>query len=75
MRGGGGGGWTEGRTFINIHVFILNILNILCNIFPVFNARSCFNKVYFRLLDDTRVKKSYYYYYDDDDDDDDDDPC
>ena len=28
--GGGGGGWTEERTFINIHVLILNILNILC---------------------------------------------
>ena len=31
--GGVGGGWTEGRAFINIHVLILNILNILCN-FP-----------------------------------------
>ena len=42
--GGGGGGLTEGRTFIIINVLILNILEILCNIFPVFNARSCFNK-------------------------------
>ena len=39
-----GGGLTEGRTFIIIHVLILNILEILCNIFPVFNARSCFNE-------------------------------
>ena len=42
--GGRGGGWTEGRTFRNIHVLILNILNILCKIFSVFNARSCFNE-------------------------------
>ena len=47
-RGEGGGGRGEGRlrgrTFIIIHVLILNILEILCNIFPVFNARSCFNE-------------------------------
>ena len=42
--GGEGGELTEGRTFIIIHVLILNILEILCNIFPVFNARSCFNE-------------------------------
>ena len=45
---GGGRGEGEsrlrGRTFIIIHVLILNILEILCNIFPVFNARSCFNE-------------------------------
>ena len=41
---GGGGGSTEGRTFIIIHVLILNILEILCSISPVFNARSCFNE-------------------------------
>ena len=42
--GGDGGGSTEGRTFIIIHVLILNISEILCKIFPVFNARSCFNE-------------------------------
>ena len=41
---GVGGGSTEGRTFIIIHVLILNILEILCNIFLVFNAPSCFNQ-------------------------------
>ena len=48
MRGGGretelelrGGGWTEGRAFIIIHVLILKT-------FPVFNARSCFNEYSF----------------------------
>ena len=35
---------TEGRIFIIIHVLILNILEILCNIFPVFNARSYFHE-------------------------------
>ena len=39
---GGRGGWTEGRTFLIIHVLILSILKILCHNFPVFNARSCF---------------------------------
>ena len=34
----GGRGWTEGGTFIIIYVLILNILDILCNILPVFNA-------------------------------------
>ena len=29
-----------------LYVLILNILNILCNIFPVFNARSCLNEFY-----------------------------
>ena len=43
--GEGGGGRPRGRTFIIIHVLILNILEILCNIFPVFNARSCFNEL------------------------------
>ena len=42
--GGRGEGRLRGRTFIIIHVLILNILEILCNIFPVFNARSCFNE-------------------------------
>ena len=41
--GGEGEGGLRGRTFIIIHVLILNILETLCNIFPVFNARSCFN--------------------------------
>ena len=41
-----GGGWTEGRTFINIHVLILNILNILFKLFPVFNAHSCYNECF-----------------------------
>ena len=41
---GEGGGLTEERTFVIIHVLILNILEILCSIFPVFNARSCFNE-------------------------------
>ena len=35
---------TEGRIFIIIHVLILNILEILRNIFSVFNARSCFHE-------------------------------
>ena len=48
-----GRGWTEGGTFINIYVLILNTL---CKFFPVFNARSCFN-VFFKLLDDTWVNK------------------
>ena len=42
--GGEGEGRLRERTFIIIHVLILNILEILCNIFPVFNARSCFNE-------------------------------
>ena len=73
---GGEGGWTEGRTFIIIHVLILNILEILCTIFPGFNARLCFNE-FFKLLYDTWIIKviiiiiiiiivifhDYYYYY------------
>ena len=42
MKEGEGGGLTERRTFIIINVLILNILEILCVIFPVFNARSMF---------------------------------
>ena len=42
--GGRGEGRLRGGTFIIIHVLILNILEILCNIFPVFNACSCFNE-------------------------------
>ena len=53
---GAGRGWTEGRTFIIIHVLILNILKILCNIFPVFNACSCF-KEFFKLLYVTWINK------------------
>ena len=43
--GEGGGEWTEGRTFINIPVLILNKFNILCKIFPV-KGRSCFNEIF-----------------------------
>ena len=43
---GEGGGLIEGRISIIIHVLILNILEILCNIFPVFNVRSCFNECF-----------------------------
>ena len=48
---------TEGRTFIIIHVLILNILKILCNIFPVFNASSCFNVFSFKLLYNTWINQ------------------
>ena len=41
---GEGGCRLRGRTFVIIHVLILNILEILCNIFPVFDARSCFKE-------------------------------
>ena len=42
-RGERGEGGLRGN-FLIIHVLILNILGFLCNIFPVFNARSCFNE-------------------------------
>ena len=53
----GRGRGTERGTFIIIHILILNILKILCNIFPVLNARSCFN-VFFKLLYDTWINKA-----------------
>ena len=43
MKKDGGGGW---RTFIIIDVLIVSILKILCNIFPVFKARSFFNEFF-----------------------------
>ena len=41
----------------------LILLNILCKIFLAFNTCSCFNKLFFKLLDDTWLNKNYYYYY------------